>query len=270
MKKFKLPTSDSTRLRKGIYILPSLFTTGNVFCGFYALVAVANENFYYAAWALILAIVFDALDGRVARLTKTTSAFGVQYDSLADVISFGMAPAMLAYAWVLKPFGRLGWMAAFLFLLCGALRLARFNVTKSDVSDNQFTGLPIPGAAAVIASIVIAFEDLFATKLDPIIMVGVVYTLAFLMVSNIPYPAFKNIEFKKRVHFTRFLFVILFIYVAATIPRIAIFILSLTFTLLGPFTSIVSFFKGKSSEAIMPHVEPAKVTESKNINKDRE
>ncbi|MGV7220154.1 MAG: CDP-diacylglycerol--serine O-phosphatidyltransferase [Nitrospinales bacterium] len=270
MKKFKLPTANSAGLRKGIYILPSLFTTGNVFCGFYALVAVANENYYYAAWALILAIVFDALDGRVARLTKTTSAFGVQYDSLADVISFGMAPAMLAYAWVLKPFGRLGWMAAFLFLLCGALRLARFNVTKSDVSDNQFTGLPIPAAAAVISSIIIAFEDLFASKLDPIIMVAVVFILAFLMVSNIPYPAFKKLEFKKRVHFTRFLFVILFIYVLATIPRIAIFILSVIYTLSGPFTSIFSFFKEKGSSESLPVSEPLKATESRNIKKDQD
>ena len=269
MKKFKIPTGNSTGLKKGIYILPSLFTTGNVFCGFYALVAVANENYYYAAWALILAIVFDALDGRVARLTKTTSAFGVQYDSLADVISFGMAPAMLAYAWVLKPFGRLGWMAAFLFLLCGALRLARFNVTKSDVSDNQFTGLPIPAAAAVISSIIIAFEDLFSSKLDPIIMVAVVFILAFLMVSNIPYPAFKKLELKKRVHFTRFLFVILFIYVIAIQPKIAIFFLSLTYTLSGPFTSIISLFKGKSPATALPLAEASKVTEPKNINQDQ-
>ena len=257
MKKFKLTKGNTAGLKRGIYILPSLFTTGNVFCGFYALVAVANENYYYAAWALILAIVFDGLDGRVARLTKTTSAFGVQYDSLADVISFGMAPAMLAYAWVLKPFGRLGWMAAFLFLLCGALRLARFNVTKSDVSDNQFTGLPIPAAAAVIASIVIAFEDLFASRLEPVIMVAVVFVLAFLMVSNIPYPAFKNLEFKKRVVFTRFLFVILFLYVAATIPRVAIFLLSLAYTLSGPFKLLVSFFKTKGSPH--PSAETSKI-----------
>ena len=120
--------------------LPSLFTTGNVFCGFYAFVAVLNENFYHAAWAISVGMIFDGLDGRIARLTKTTSAFGMQYDSLADIITFGMAPAFLAYAWVLKPFGRLGWMAAFLFLLCAALRLARFNVTKTDISSTHFTG----------------------------------------------------------------------------------------------------------------------------------
>jgi len=220
--------------RRGIYILPSLFTTGNVFCGFYAFIAVLNEKYYVAAWALVVAIIFDILDGRVARLTKTTSAFGVQYDSLADIISFGMAPAFLAYSWVLKPFGRLGWMAAFLYLLCGTLRLARFNVTKPDIRGQHFIGLPIPAAAAVIASIVIAFEDMFATRMNPIFMVAVVYLLAFLMVSNIKYPALKRFEFKKRVSFTRFLFVILLLYVFATLPRIALFILSFTYVVVGP------------------------------------
>ena len=220
--------------RKGIHILPSLFTTGNVFCGFYAFVAVLNEDFYHAAWAIVVGMIFDGLDGRIARLTKTTSAFGMQYDSLADVITFGMAPAFLAYAWVLKPFGRLGWMAAFLFLLCTALRLARFNVTKPDTHGSQFIGLPSPAAAVVVASIVIAFEDLFATKINPFIMVMVIYGLAFLMVSNIKYPAFKKLDFKKRVAFSRFLFVILFFYVLATIPRVTLFILGITYTVIGP------------------------------------
>ncbi len=221
-------------LKKGIHILPSLFTTGNVFCGFYAFVAVLNENYYYSAWAIVAGMIFDMLDGRIARLTKTTSAFGEQYDSLADIITFGMAPAFLAYSWVLKPFGRLGWMAAFLFLLCAALRLARFNVTKPEIRSEHFIGLPSPAAAVVIASIVIAFEDLFATRINPFIMVMVVYSLAFLMVSNIKYPAFKRLNFKKRVAFSRFLFVILIIYVLVTIPRVALFILGITYAVIGP------------------------------------
>jgi len=225
--------------RKGIHILPSLFTTGNVFCGFYAFVAVLNEDFYHAAWAISVGMIFDGLDGRIARLTKTTSGFGMQYDSLADIITFGMAPAFLAYAWVLKPFGRLGWMAAFLFLLCAALRLARFNVTKTDISSIHFIGLPSPAAAVVVASIVIAFEDLFATRINPFIMVMVIYGLAFLMVSNIKYPAFKKFNFNKRVAFSRFLFIILFIYVLATIPRVALFILGVTYTVIGPIGLLV-------------------------------
>jgi CDP-diacylglycerol--serine O-phosphatidyltransferase len=220
--------------RKGVHILPSLFTTGNVFCGFYAFIAALNDQYYVASWAIVLAIVFDILDGRIARMTKTTSAFGMQYDSLADIISFGMAPAFLAYAWVLKPFGRVGWMAAFLFLLCAALRLARFNVTKPDIRGNHFTGVPTPAAAAVIASIIIAFENWFGTRIHPGVMVAVVYILAFLMVSNIKYPAFKKFEFRKRVSFTRFLIVILVLYVLATIPKIALFIISFTYILMGP------------------------------------
>lgn len=231
------------QLKKGIYILPSLLTTCSVFCGFYAFIATMNDKFYTAAVAILIAMVFDGLDGRVARLTKTSSAFGVQYDSLADVISFGMAPAFLAYAWVLKPFGHLGWMAAFLFLLCGALRLARFNVTKPDQMGSNFIGLPIPAAAAVIASIIIASEDLFSTRLNPMIMVCIVYLLAFLMVSNLRYPAFKHLEFKKRVPFTRFLFAVLFLYAFATVPKVALCVVMGLYLLSGPYLSIQSLFK---------------------------
>ncbi|MBT3513873.1 MAG: CDP-diacylglycerol--serine O-phosphatidyltransferase [Nitrospina sp.] len=220
--------------RKGIHILPSLFTTGNVFCGFYSFIAALNEKYYLAAWAIVLAIIFDVLDGRIARMTKTTSAFGMQYDSLADVISFGMAPAFLCYAWVLKPFGRIGWMAAFLYLLCSALRLARFNTTKPDIQGQHFIGLATPAAAAVIASIIIAFEDLFGSRVHPGFMVAVVYILAFLMVSNIKYPAFKKFEFRKRVSFTRFLLVVLVLYILATIPKIALFLISFGYTIFGP------------------------------------
>ena len=237
--------------RKGIHILPSLFTTGNVFCGFYAFVAVLNEDFYQAAWAISVGMIFDGLDGRIARLTKTTSAFGMQYDSLADIITFGMAPAFLAYAWVLKPFGRLGWMAAFLFLLCAALRLARFNITKPDISSAHFIGLPSPAAAVVVASIVIACEDLFATRINPFIMVMVIYGLAFLMVSNIKYPAFKKFNFNKRVAFSRFLFIILFIYVLATIPRVALFLLGVSYTVIGPIGLLIKN-KGSVSEETKP------------------
>ena len=235
-------------MKRGIHILPSLFTTGNVFCGFYAFIAVFNDQHYVAAWAIVVALIFDVLDGRIARMTKTTSAFGAQYDSLADVISFGMAPAFLAFSWVMKPFDRVGWMAAFLFLLCAALRLARFNITKPDVKGDHFTGLPTPAAAAVIASLVIGFEDLFATRINPMVMVAVVYGLAFLMVSNIKYPAMKRLNFRKRVVFSRFLFVILFIYVLATIPRIALFVLSFSYTVIGPISHFISTRKRKNSE----------------------
>lgn len=245
------------KLRRGIHILPSLFTTGSVFCGFYAFIAVSNEKFLVAAWAIVIATVFDMLDGRIARLTKTTSAFGLQYDSIADVISFGMAPAFLVYSWVLKPFGRMGWMAAFLYLLCGALRLARFNVTKPDLKDNQFIGLPIPAAAAMIASIVIVFGSIIDTR--PVFMAAVVYFLAFLMVSNIRYPSFKKLELRQRVTFTRFLFVVLLFYVFATIPHIALFVFCATYTLLGPVRVLLSIVERKL------HPEPQEETHN-NLN----
>ena len=237
--------------RKGVHLLPSLFTTGNVFCGFYSFIAALNDKFLLAAWAIVLATIFDFLDGRIARMTKTTSDFGMQYDSLADVISFGMAPAFLCYAWVLKPFGRIGWMAAFLYLLCAALRLARFNTTK-EVQNQYFIGLATPAAAAVIASILIAFEDLFGSRVHPGFMVAIVYILAFLMVSNIKYPAFKKFEFRKRVSFTRFLLVILVLYALATIPKIALFIISFGYTMLGP---IVAFsFQKNNLNAVSDNI----------------
>ena len=228
------------KARKGIHIIPSLFRTGNVFCGFYSFIAALNDKYFLAAWAIVLAIIFDVLDGRIARMTKTTSAFGMQYDSLADVISFGMAPAFLCYAWVLKPFGRVGWMAAFLYLLCAALRLARFNTTKPDIEGQYFIGLATPAAAAVIASIIIAFEDLFGARVHPGFMVATVYILAFLMVSNIKYPAFKKFEFRNRVSFTRFLLVVFIIYALATIPKIALFIISFGYTIFGPLRALSS------------------------------
>ena len=228
------------KARKGIHIIPSLFTTGNVFCGFYSFIAALNDKYFLAAWAIVLAIIFDVLDGRIARMTKTTSAFGMQYDSLADVISFGMAPAFLCYAWVLKPFGRVGWMAAFLYLLCAALRLARFNTTKPDIQGQYFIGLATPAAAAVIASIIIAFEDLFGARVHPGFMVATVYILAFLMVSNIKYPAFKKFEFRNRVSFTRFLLVVFIIYALATIPKISLFIISFGYTIFGPLRALSS------------------------------
>ena len=129
-------------MRKGIYILPNLFTTGNLFCGFWAIISVFQEKYFYAAIAILLAAVFDVLDGKVARLSGATSKFGVQYDSLADLVSFGVAPALLAFSWALRPYGRFGWLAAFLFVVCGALRLARFNVQTASGRRNISKAFP--------------------------------------------------------------------------------------------------------------------------------
>jgi len=153
--------------RKGIYILPNLFTLMNLFFGFYSVVCAINSQFKTAAVAIMIAAVFDALDGKIARATHTLSRFGAEFDSLADLVSFGMAPAFLMYLWILKPMGRLGWLAAFLFVACGALRLARFNTNLDQSSDGYFVGLPIPAAAGMNAVIVLFTVDMgFETSIN--------------------------------------------------------------------------------------------------------
>ncbi len=224
------------KLRKGIYILPSSITTLSFFCGFYALIAVFHGNYYNAALAIIIAGVLDFFDGKVARATNTTSHFGMEYDSLNDLMSFGIAPGFLVYSWVLQPYGRIGWMAAFLYVICGALRLARFNTIQvSAPSQNRFIGLPIPAAAFLIASMVILAKDfLLIEKIHPVILVGTVYVLAFLMVSNIRYFSPKQLELSKRRPFGIIVFIVLSIYIIATIPELMIFLLALGYVVSGP------------------------------------
>lgn len=232
----QLSEKSKIKLKKGIFIVPSLLTTCNIFCGFYAIVAAINGHFYEAAVAIIIAGFFDMLDGRVARLMNSASEFGVQLDSLADIVSFGVAPSVLIYIWVLKPFGRLGWMAAFLFVICGVMRLARYNAQTDFARSSHFLGLPIPAGAGFIATTVIITKDIFSIeKLEPTVIVGVVYLLAFLMVSNIKYRNFKNLDFKDKKPFGIFLFSVLIIYIIATIPQIALFLMAVVYVLSGPF-----------------------------------
>ena len=231
--KLKIPQ----RFRKGIFLLPSLITTFSFFCGFYALIAVFNGNFYYSAIAIIFAAMFDFMDGRVARATNTTSKFGMHYDSLTDLMSFGIAPGFLVYSWVLQPYGRLGWMAAFLYVICGALRLARFNAAeeRGEGDSHYFTGLPIPAAAGFIASMVIFSKDfLLMEKLHPLILLFTVYVLAFLMVSNVRYISFKTLELKKRKPFSILVFMVLAIYIVAFVPELMLFILAVSYAFSGP------------------------------------
>jgi len=245
------------KLRKGVFLLPSLITTLGFFCGFYALIAVFKGDYYNAAWAIILAGFLDFLDGKVARLTNTTSKFGMEYDSLCDLMSFGIAPAFLAYSWVLQPYGRVGWMAAFLYAICGALRLARFNTqSETGVVGNRFIGLPIPAAAGFIASMVIMANDLLAIdKLHPIIIVMAVYILAFLMVSNFKYISAKQFEFGKRKPFGILVFMILGIYIIAVLPELMLFLIALAYAASGPFTWARTRLKKKSGlkSADAPH-----------------
>jgi len=235
--------------RRGILILPSLFTTANLFCGFYSIIASVKGDFYRAAVAILVATVFDALDGKVARFTRTTSRFGVEFDSLADLVSFGLAPAMLAFMWALMPYGRLGWLAAFLFVACGALRLARFNTQVDVVDKRHFVGLPIPGAASMVAiGLLLALDVEFPVERHLAVVI-ILYTLSFLMVSTIPYFSFKSLDpFKKRP-FNSLVAALLILVVVAAEPHIMIFVLMLGYVLSGPVGLLVSKMRPKEAES---------------------
>lgn len=224
------------RLRKkGIFIIPSLLTSAAFFCGFYAIVASINGQYYQAAWAIIIAMFFDGIDGRVARATGATTEFGVEYDSLSDLIAFGAAPAILMYNWALTPFGRIGWMAAFLFVICGALRLARFNTQSSETRNDCFVGLPIPPAAGLLATIVLLTKGALELNKAPAILVVItIYALALLMVSNIPYRNFKRLDLTRRKGFHILLGVILFVFIIVQFPHYMLFALAVAFVTHGP------------------------------------
>jgi CDP-diacylglycerol--serine O-phosphatidyltransferase len=230
---------DRRRFR-GVYLLPNLITTGSLFAGFYAIVAAMDGRFYPAAWAILVAMVLDGLDGRVARMTKTTSGFGVQYDSLADLVAFGVAPAILVYLWALKDFKQFGWAAAFLFVVCGALRLARFNVQTGSIDPRYFNGLPIPAAAMMVATIVAFYTELgeFAPARSMFILVTI-YVLSFLMVSNIKYISFKKVELFRRHPFHTLVGLVLIFVVVATAPNIMGFLLMLTYVVSGPISTFI-------------------------------
>ena len=189
--------------RRGIYLLPNLFTIAGLFAGFYAIVTAMEGYFNYAAIAIFVAMIMDFFDGRVARLTNTQSAFGAELDSLSDMVSFGVAPALVIYSWSLEGLGKLGWLAAFIFTAAGALRLARFNTQVSIADKRYFQGLPIPAAAGVLASMVWLCVDSEILG-DGVSMITAVLAIliAILMVSNVRYYSFKEIDLKGRVPFS--------------------------------------------------------------------
>jgi len=240
-------------MRRGVYILPNLFTTGNLFCGFWAIVSVFQEKFFYAAIAILLASAFDVLDGKVARLSGATSKFGVQYDSLADLVSFGVAPALLAFSWALRPYGRFGWLAAFLFVVCGALRLARFNVMSASGETKFFKGLPIPAAASIIALTILLYLRLIETGwVKDIVILVMIYVLAFLMVSNIRYFSFKELDLARRKPFSIFMFVVLSMIVIVMEPVIVLFGFVLAYICSGPVNMIMGWRKKRVLKKLEP------------------
>ena len=225
--------------RRGIYLLPNLFTTAALFAGFFGIIAAMKGNFEAASVAIFVAMVLDGLDGRVARLTNTQSDFGMQYDSLSDMLCFGLAPALIVYQWSLSGMGKLGWLAAFLFTACAALRLARFNTQVEVVDKCYFQGLPSPAAAGLVAGLVwVGYDNNITGEALRIVAFILTVATAILMVSNVRYHSFKDLDLKHKVPFMAGLaIVMLFVFIAVDPPQVLFFLL-LLYALSGPVLTL--------------------------------
>ena len=233
---FRKPLLNSEIRRRGIYLLPNLFTTAALFTGFYAIVMAMNQRFVDSAIAIFIAMFLDWSDGRVARLTRTQSAFGAEYDSLSDMVCFGAAPALVMYEWALKDLGRFGWIAAFVYCAGAALRLARFNTNIDIVDKRFFQGLPSPAAAALVAG----FLWLASDNKIPVADYGIPWVAAFLtlyagltMVSNVPFYSFKVINLRRSVPFAVILLIVLGFVLISTDPPIVLFLLFVAYGMSG-------------------------------------
>ena len=221
--------------RRGIYLLPNLFTTAALFSGFYAIVQAMNGRFELAAVAIFVAMVLDGLDGRVARLTHTQSEFGAQYDSLSDMVSFGVAPALVMYEWALKDLGKLGWIAAFIYCAGAALRLARFNVNIGVVDRRYFQGIPSPAAAALLAGLVWVFDDFGIDRELWLSLIACAFTIyaGVTMMTNLPFYSFKEYNLRRAVPFSAILAVVGCLAVVSLRPAMVLFLLSLAYAVSG-------------------------------------
>lgn len=264
MTETKLP---ETTPRKGIYLLPNLLTTGGLFAGFFAIVASTNQRFEAAAVAIFIAMIFDGLDGRVARLTNTQSEFGAQYDSMSDLIAFGMAPALVAYNWGLAELGKFGWLAAFIYVACAALRLARFNANLGVTDGRYFQGLASPAAAGIVAGMVWTGSNYQINGDNIGYLVGLL-TIAsgLLMVSNFRYNSFKHVNWRDRVSFLTILVILLIFVVIAARPAEMLFGIFLIYACSGPITTIRSVRKLKL-EHVVGDSEDADFTDFDDPNK---
>ena len=239
--------AQDTPRHRSIYLLPNLLTTAALFSGFYAIVAAMKGNFEQAAVAIFIAMIMDTLDGRVARLTKTQSAFGAQYDSLSDMVSFGLTPALVVYRWALEPLGKIGWIASFIYAAATALRLARFNI-QTATDKRYFLGLPCPAAAAVLAGLVWLDTEYPGTlnlgqHFLKLVIALLTLTLGLLMVSNIRYYSFKEVDFKGHVPFVVVLVGVLLMGVIAYEPPLILFLGFMLYALTGPVMWCRSWIK---------------------------
>ncbi|MBT1452276.1 CDP-diacylglycerol--serine O-phosphatidyltransferase [Glaciecola sp. XM2] len=236
--------TEPTNKPRGIYLLPNLLTTAGLFSGFYAVVMSMNGNFESAAVAIFVAMIFDGLDGRVARITNTQSAFGAEYDSMADMVSFGVAPALVAYNYGMTDLGKIGWLAAFIYVAGAALRLARFNTQVETADKRFFQGLASPAAAALVAGMVWCGMDYGLSGDDYGIIIALVTGASgLLMVSNFKYNSFKEVDWNGKVPFVAILLVILVFIIVATAPSLVLFIVFILYAVAGPFNTFRSVDK---------------------------
>lgn len=230
-------------MRKGIYILPNSLTMCGMFAGFYAILAALKGDFVPAAWAIMIAIVFDGLDGWIARLTHSTTRFGIELDSLSDLVAFGVAPAVILYQWALMGFGRVGWAAAFLFVACGALRLARYNVQMGSTEKKSFTGMPIPGAASIVAATVIFYNKMDFSSEKSLFMLFLAFTLSILMVSTLRFHGAKELDFSKRKPFWILVAIAVIFAIMVMHPEIALFVFAMIYLITGIIENIYLYYR---------------------------
>jgi CDP-diacylglycerol--serine O-phosphatidyltransferase len=247
--------------RRGIYFLPSVFTVANIFFGFYSIIMSISGDLEVAAVAIGLAVVFDILDGRVARMANATSEFGREFDSLADLVSFGVAPGVLVFSWGLSLWPRVGWLACFLFVVCGAMRLARFNIQQKSVDKRFFVGMPIPAAAGALAAVIFMFPEPASSQAQTIPVLVLVPVLAFLMVSTLKYYSFKDLDLRRRQPYLNILFLALLFVAIGTHPQVVLLSMATTYTLSGPALKLYSFIRrsrlvAKTSEEPLPSAGP--------------
>jgi len=246
--------TEKRQNKRGIYILPSIFTTFALFAGFYSIVASINGDYILAAISIMVAMLWDTLDGRVARLTNSQSAFGAEYDSLSDLVSFGVAPALLVYLWSLSDLGRIGWLAAFIYLVCAALRLARFNTQVGTADKRYFQGLPSPAAAGVIASMIwlkfwnFEFLDIGVVSFSYYIGIAITIICGLLMVSNVRYYSFKEFDTKNKASFRFLLLTVLSLILLLYKPNIVLFTGFFIYLLSGPFITTIGLNKKRNQK----------------------
>jgi CDP-diacylglycerol--serine O-phosphatidyltransferase len=231
-------------MKRGIYILPNALTLCGLFMGFYSILATIKGHYIQASWAIMIAMIFDGLDGWVARLTQSTTRFGIELDSLSDLVAFGIAPAVMLYKWALTPFGRVGWAAAFLFVACGSLRLARYNIQMGSTESKAFTGMPIPGAAALIATLVIFYHEIWNTVPNKnYFILFFTYFLAALMVSTLKFHGAKELDLRKRKPFKILVAFVLILTVIVIHPEISLFLFAMIYLIGGIIENIVLYVR---------------------------